>query len=245
LRATGPIEHPILFGFTCVIGLLLAVSIPMRWKPLVIFSCSLGAMFAFSSAPIQTMIFGFCLLIYNRLLSQFSFRWSALFAIGAVGVIGAFLLSNSPVGFIITHLTFSPESGYYREWTWHMVGLYVSQSPWFGLGYGEMPEEINHSIDSLWLVLALQSGYPGPFLVAFSLAGASATLTSGRNAGLTPAETKLATTLGIVMFLTAYIAFTVHLWGSSWILTGLLIGTKAHLSELGYVRPSAARQSPS
>jgi len=123
-----------------------------------------------------------------------------------------------------------------------MVGLYVSQSPWFGLGYGEMPQEINHSIDSLWLVLAIQSGFPGPVFLGLSLVGASAIFTGGRNAGLTPAETKLAATLGIVIFLTSYIAFTVHLWGSSWILTGLLIGMKAHLSELGYLRPAATRQ---
>ena len=242
LRATGPIEHPILYGFTSVIGVLLAVSIPIRGRRLVILSCSLGAIFAFSSAPIQVMLAGFCLLIYNRMLSQFSYRWSALMVAGAVGIIAAFLISNSPVGFIISHLTFSPESGYYREWTWHMVGLYVSQSPWFGLGYGEMPEEINHSIDSLWLVSAIRSGYPGAAFVALSLAGAAGVMTSGRSAGLTPAETKLAAALGIVMFLTAYISFTVHLWGTSWILTGLLIGVKAHLSELGYVRPAATRQ---
>jgi len=242
LRATGPVEHPILYGFTSVIGLLLAVSIPIRGRRLAIFSCSLGAIFAFSSAPVQTMIVGFGLLTYNHMLSQFSFRWSALMVAGAVGIIAAFLISNSPVGFIISHLTFSPESGYYREWTWHMVGLYVSQSPWFGLGYGEMPQEINHSIDSLWLVLAIQSGFPGPVFLGLSLVGASAIFTGGRNAGLTPAETKLAATLGIVIFLTSYIAFTVHLWGSSWILTGLLIGMKAHLSELGYLRPAATRQ---
>ena len=123
-----------------------------------------------------------------------------------------------------------------------MVGLYVSQSPWFGLGYGVMPEEINHSIDSLWLVLAIRSGYPGAVLVALSLFGAAAVLTGGRKFGLTPVESKLATTLGILLFLTAYLSFTVHLWGTSWILTGLLIGTKAHLSELGYLRPGAAGQ---
>jgi hypothetical protein len=123
-----------------------------------------------------------------------------------------------------------------------MVGLYVSQSPWVGLGYGERPEEINHSIDSLWLVLAIRSGYPGAVLVALSLFGAAAILSKGRKSDLTPVEAKLATTLGILLFLTAYIACTVHLWGTSWILTGLLIGTKAHLSELGYLRPDAARQ---
>ena len=162
-------------------------------------------MFAFSSAPIQAMVLGFGLLIYDRILSQFSFRWSALIVVGAVGIIAAFLISNSPIGFVISNLTFSPQSGYYREWTWDLVGLHVSQSPWFGLGYGELPEDINHSIDSLWLVLAIQSGFPGAVLVALSLLGAAAVLTSGRNAGLTSTETKLAATLGIALFLTVYI----------------------------------------
>ena len=242
LRATGPIEHPILYGFTCAIGLLLAVSIPIRGRRFAVLSCSLGTILAFSSAPIQIMLMGLGLLAYNRMLSTLSLRWTALIIAGAVGIMAAFVISNSPVGFIVTHLTFSPESGYYREWTWHMVGLYVSQSPWFGLGYGVMPEEINHSIDSLWLVLAIRSGYPGAVLVALSLFGAAAVLTGGRKFGLTPVESKLATTLGILLFLTAYLSFTVHLWGTSWILTGLLIGTKAHLSELGYLRPGAAGQ---
>jgi hypothetical protein len=165
-----------------------------------------------------------------------------LIVAGAVGIMAAFVISNSPVGFIVTHLTFSPESGYYREWTWHMVGLYVSQSPWFGIGFGELPEEINHSIDSLWLVLAIQSGFPGAVLVGLSLIGAAPILTGGRIADLTLAESKLATTLGIVLFLTLYLAFTVHIWGSGWILIGLLIGMKAHLSELGYLHRGVPRQ---
>jgi hypothetical protein len=200
---------------------------------------------AFSSAPIQTMLAGFGLLTYDRMFSRVASRWSVLIIAGAVAIMAAFLISNSPVGFIVTHLTFSPESGYYREWTWHMVGLYVSQSPWVGLGYGEMPEEINHSIDSLWLVFSIRSGFPGAVLIALSLFGAAVIFTKGRKSDLTPVEAKLATTLGILLFLTAYISFTVHLWGSSWILTGLLIGTKAHLSELGYLRPGAAGQRPS
>jgi hypothetical protein len=235
LRATGPIEHPILFAFISTIGLLVALSIPVRGRPFVIVSCALGTVLGLSSAPIQTMLFGLCLLAYNHLLSKSSYRWSVLIIAGAAGIIAAFLISNNPVGFIIANLTFTAESGYYREWTWHMVGLYVSQSPWFGLGYGELPDEINHSIDSLWLVLTILSGYPGAVLVALSLVGAGPILTRGRNADLTPAESKLGTTLGIVLFLALYLGITVHMWGSTWILIGLVIGMKAHLSELGYL----------
>jgi hypothetical protein len=240
-RATGPIEHPILYGFVCAIGLLLAVSIPIRGRGFVIFSCSVGAILALSSAPIQIMLVGFCLLAYERMLSKVPFRWLALIIAGLVAIMAAFVASDSPVGFIISNFTFSPQSGYYRVWTWQTVGLYVSQSPWVGLGYGEMPEELNHSIDSLWLVFSLRSGIPCAVLVALSLFSAGAILTKGNKSGLTPAEAKLAAALGILLFLTAYISFTVHLWGTIWILTGLLIGTKAHLTELGSL-PDAARQ---
>jgi hypothetical protein len=241
LRATGPIEHPILFGFTCGIGLIIAVSSQVRWRPFVIFSCSLGTIFAFSSAPIQGIFLGFGLLVYNRMLSNVPFRWLALMCAGAAGIIAAFAISNSPLGFIISHFIYSPESGYFREWTWERVIFYVSQSPWYGLGYGLAPDEINHSIDSLWLVLAIHSGFPGAVLVALSLFGAASLPTSGRKIDLTPAESRLGTTLGIVIFLTVYVAFTVHFWGTSWILAGLLIGTRAHLGEMGHLRPRATR----
>lgn len=230
LRATGTIEHPILFGFISTIGILIAASVPVPGRFFVIGACGLGAVLAFSSAPLQVMIIGFILLAYNSMFSRMAGRWLVLVAIGILAVTAAFVISNNPVGFIISNLTFSPESGYYREWTWHMVTLYVSQSPWFGLGFGKLPDEIDHSIDSLWLVLSIQSGYPGAVLVGLSLMGAAPIGSRGQH--LTPTEKKLATIVGIVLFLTLYIAFTVHIWGSGWILTGLLIGLKAHLTEL-------------
>ena len=107
-----------------------------------------------------------------------------------------------------------------------------------------MPEAINHSIDSLWLVLSIQSGYPGAVLVALTLLGARPTFTGGRKPELTSAESRLSSALAIVLFLTMFLAFTVHIWGSAWVLTGLLLGLKAHLSELGYLRRNhLARQS--
>lgn len=46
LRATGPVEHPILFGFACAIGFLLSVSINIRWGK----SCILASLGGWSSA---------------------------------------------------------------------------------------------------------------------------------------------------------------------------------------------------
>jgi hypothetical protein len=244
LRASGPVEHPILFGFICAIGLLVALAIPVRARLFVIVSCCMGTMISFSSAPIQVMIMGLALLVYDKLLAGLHYRWSILIGVAIAAVVAAFTFSSNPVGFVISHLTFSPESGYYREWTWALVDQYVSQSPWFGLGFGELPEEINHSIDSLWLVLSIQAGVPGAVLVGLSLIGATPIFTRGREPGLSSEELRLKGVIGIVLFLTIYISFTVHLWGTAWILTGLLVGVKAHLSELGYLasRLSAPRE---
>ena len=241
LRATGPVEHPILFGLTCAIGLLIAVSTSIRLRKLVIFLCSFGLFFAFSSAPIFAAFFGLGLLVYNRVFWRVPHRWLILIGAGAVAIIITFLISNSPVSFVIRHFIYSPESGYYREWTWDRVMFFVSQSPWYGLGYGLLPDDINHSINSLWLVVAIHSGFLGIALVALSLIGAASLPTSGRNTYLRPSESKLGTTLGILIFLTVYMAFTVHLWGTSWILTGLLLGLKAHLGELGHLRPCTSQ----
>jgi hypothetical protein len=39
--------------------------------------------------------------------------------------------------------------------------------------------------------------------------------------------------LGVVMAVIIFTGFTVHFWGSMWILVGLLTGLRAHLGELG------------
>ena len=169
-------------------------------------------------------------------------RWLALIALGAAAILAAFLISDLPVGFIISHLIFDPSSGYYRYWTWARVTFYVSQSPWFGLGYGVAPDDINHSVDSLWLVLSIHAGVPGAVFTLCSLVGAAWLPTRGPKVGLTPAESDLGMILGILIFLIIYISFTVDLWGSIWILTGFLIGMRAHLGELGKLDGGARAQ---
>jgi len=232
LRATGPIEHPILYGFICGISLLIAISNPIRWRPFVIFSCALGTIFAWSSAPLQGTLLGCALLIYDRVMVRVGVRWLLLIGVGMLALAAAFVVSESPIGFIISHFIYDPESGYYRQWTWDRTIFYVSQSPWYGLGYGPVPDEIDHSIDSLWLVLAIHSGFVGAALVMFSLFLAASLPKRRHNINLASGS-NLATTLSMLIFLTMFVSFTVHLWGTTWILIALLVGLKAHLGQLG------------
>ncbi len=237
LRATGPIEHPILYGFTCVVGVILAVNIRVGARILIISLSALGTIFSFSSAPLQCLILSFCLLIYGRKMAGVRFRWTALLVVLTVGIILIVLISASPIGFISSHFIYDSSSGYYRSWTWDRVIYYVSQSPWYGLGYGIQPDDINHSIDSLWLVLAIHAGVPGALLTAICLIGSASIPTNGRTVNLSGIESRLGTALGILIFITIYMAFTVHLWGSVWILIGLIAGLRGHLGELGQLPP--------
>jgi hypothetical protein len=232
LRATGPIEHPIWFGFICTIGLLIAISVPIRARGFAILLCGIGAVISLSSAPLQCAVMGVGLVAYDRLLSRFSFRWLALMMLGAGAVAAAYMISNNPIGWIISHLIYDPYSGYYRVWTWDQVTLYVSTSPWYGLGFGILPDPIKHSIDSLWLTLAIHSGWPGCILVAVSIVAAGSVSTGGNRTNLMPAEARLGTTLGIIAFLTLILAATATLLGTLWVLTGMLAGVKAHLGDL-------------
>ena len=56
------------------------------------------------------MIMGLGLLTYDFLLSRNSYRWTILLVAGALGLFAAFTINNNPIGFVISHLMFSPES---------------------------------------------------------------------------------------------------------------------------------------
>jgi hypothetical protein len=239
LRASGPVEHPILLGFISAGALLFIASLKLSWRWFTAIACTLGLVFALSSAPIQVLLIGFALLLYGRLTAGIPFRWIALPTLTGLAILPTFAI-GSPLGFILSNLIFDAKSGYYRYMTWQSVMAYVSQSPWFGLGFEVTPEEINHSIDALWLVLSIQYGYAGAILTAIALMGASSISTSGKGVSLTDQETRLGTVLGVFSCVTILMAFTVHLWGSEWVLTGLLAGTRAHLGELGRMSPALA-----
>ncbi len=240
LRATSTLEHPILFGMTCAVGLLLAASVPIRGRSFAVFACGLGTFFALSSAPIQGALLGLGLVMYNRGMAGIQFRWAAVMGLAATGVIFLFMVTNHPFGVIFDHLTFTPEDGYFRLYTWQMASAALDQSPWFGLGF-VTPEfyEIPSTVDAFWLEWALLFGIPGSLLAALSILGAVSLPTDGPRAHLTNAESKLGTALGIVIFVILFLGFTVHYYGTGWILIPLLVGVRAHLGELGRVSASA------
>jgi hypothetical protein len=88
LRAMGSVEHPILFGFICGLGFLLSVGSKTGGRKLTAVICALGALLSFSSAPLLGIAVGAGLLVYNRLLSRFLWRWRALLTVLLMAFIG-------------------------------------------------------------------------------------------------------------------------------------------------------------
>jgi hypothetical protein len=237
LRAAGPIEHPILFGIIAGIGLLFAVSVKIRFRTFCIAACGLGTIICFSSAPEQSVMLGFALLIYGRVMAGLKVKW--LLILGGIATIALtlFLVSNSPFGLLFDLATIDPATAYYRLYIWNLLGPYALESPWFGVFTDNM--EYQGSVDSLWLVLSLLYGIPCAILVGLSMIGACSLPTDPARAYLGQAESRAGTVLGVVMAVIIFTGFTVHFWGSLWILVGLLTGLRAHLGELGWLNRRA------
>jgi O-antigen ligase len=238
-RAMGTIEHPILFGIVCAVGLLLAVGSPIRAKGLTMAACGLGVLLSLSSAPVQAAIMGLGLLTYDRIFARFRWRWLLLIVIVALGIGASYAFTASPFAFIYGHLSIDPASYWARLYQWNTVGAIVLNSPWFGIGFElrELTKQasffVQASVDSLWLNLALVYGIPGAVLVGLSMLSATCYPAAAPNVNLTIEESKLATTLSVVIFLVSLLGFTVHFWGVTWMLVGLLVGVRAHLADLG------------
>src|SRR5208283_1985620 len=133
VRATGPLEHPILFGFTSAIGLLLTFAIKIRWRTFCIAACALGLVIAFSSAPEQCAIMGFGLLIYSRVFPSLPHKWLLLSIVPVVTAVSLFLSTNTPFGHLFELITIDPSTAYYRLYIWQSVGPAILQNPFFAV----------------------------------------------------------------------------------------------------------------
>jgi O-antigen ligase len=234
LRATSTMDHPILFGFVCSVGLVSAVALPIRKRPFVICASMIGLILALSSAPIQSVLIALGLFAYERLLPTVRYKWTALLSFVGAVLFVVFESLDNPFGFIFNHLVFDTGSAYYRIYIWQTAGAVITAKPWYGIGYAQsVLYDIPSTVDSVWLVWSLQFGLPGALLFAASLMGSASLPTRGNAVRLSAIETRIGLTLGILIVAIILLGFTVHFFGEEWMLVPFLMGMRAHLGELG------------
>jgi hypothetical protein len=107
-RAASTLEHPILLGNACLVGLLMATTMRGALRQFMLAGSAVGLTLSVSSAPISGAVIGFGALLYNKLLRNFPFRWGLLLASGAGVILLIFNAHPRPWGFIFNYLTFDP-----------------------------------------------------------------------------------------------------------------------------------------
>lgn len=240
VRAASTFDHPILLGTYCTVAcgiFLFSEQRPlskMLWAGLCVFGCLLSL----SSAPLLSCLIVLMLYLYNTALKQYSGRWRALQMCLATIVVVIMAVANHPIGWIISHLTFDPVSGYFRMLIWDAAIQKIMESPMAGYAFGRLNHDIlDTTVDSVWLVFALRFGLPMIILLVLTNI-ASILPVRGRFNGImedpSAPELRIAFTVAVVMLM--FTGLTVHYWNYLWIFWGVCIGIRASLREFSMYR---------
>jgi hypothetical protein len=234
IRATSSLDHPILFGVFC--GVVSAILLLWEQGALrrAFFSgiCLIGCILSQSSAALMCFVLVLAAFFYDRMMRGTPARWTIFWAVVGAGISAVFVLSQHPIGWLISHLTLDPETGYYRILIWNAALDRISQSPLTGYALDLFNENIlDSTVDCVWLVAALRFGIPASaFLFLTNLAAiwpnGKPRATASRNFD---ERMNLAFTIVLLMFM--FSGITVHFWNYMWIFWGLCIGIKASLRE--------------
>ncbi|MDF0494647.1 hypothetical protein [Bradyrhizobium yuanmingense] len=233
VRAASTFDHPILLGTYCTVAcgiLLFSEQRPlsrMLWAGLCVFGCLLSL----SSAPLLSCFIVLMVYLYDAALKQYSGRWRALQLCLVAMVLVILAVANHPLGWIISHLTFDPVSGYFRMLIWDAATQKIMYSPLTGYAFGPLNHDIlDSTIDSVWLVFALRFGLPMVFLLL--LTNITSILPSGFKGVMEDPSApglRIAFTVAVVMLM--FTGLTVHYWNYLWIFWGVCIGIRASLRE--------------
>ena len=237
MRAGGPFAHPILLGTAMAYGLVFTYALRGTFRVLCSVGCAIGLIASFSSAPLLGLILAVALMIYGKLV-KFRGRWLVILTVATGSFVLFVLLHPAPFGWLLGHFLLNAQTGNYRLLIWQYAGEGVLASPIVGMGlidpYPTRPAWMAQTVDSIWLMSAMQFGIPGSILIASSIVSACwAPAERGKqdDGFASVDQDRMAKCLSMNIFLTIFLGFTVHFWGTSWILLGLMAGLRASFSQ--------------
>ncbi|RXG91473.1 hypothetical protein [Bradyrhizobium vignae] len=235
VRAAATFDHPILLGAFCATACCIFLfserrqSSKLFWAGLSLFGCLL----ALSSAPLLSCSITLALYVYNALLKRYGWRWHALNLLLGVAVVVILSVANHPLGWIVSHLTFDPVSGYFRMLIWDAAIPRILDAPFAGHAFSSLQDDIlDTTVDAAWLVFALRFGIPMIFFLALS--NIASFLPVRSNFRGTIEDTRLSdlrTGFTIAVAMLMFTGLTVHYWNYMWIFWGVCIGIRSSLRE--------------
>ena len=235
IRAVSTFEHPILFGSFCP----LLLTLMLYWERsalrriLWVSLCLAGTIASITSIALLSLFVAVGLFTYDHLMNNYRWRWKVIWAFLTLVFSALFLISNAPFGWLITHLTFDPESGYFRFLIWDAALTYIEQAPLTGYAYNLLHHDIlDTTVDSVWLVTSLRYGVPAVIFLFLANVTAFLPLKTSRNISVDLNVMKMSTAFTIVLILFVFDGLTVHYWNFLWIFWGVCIGIRVSLREL-------------
>jgi hypothetical protein len=233
-RAASTFDHPIPFGVFCALtaAILLSWEKTTLGRSLTVGFCFLGCALSLSSAALIAFAIVLAAHAYDQLLKRYSGRWTVFWTILGTVIFVVSIVTAHPLAWILTHLTYDPQTGFYRLMTWEMGLAYIAQSPIVGYGYFFNNELLDNTIDSIWLVFALRFGIP--VVVLLFLANVAVLFPGRQNSKEMNSDhldqMRRAFTLVILLFM--FTGLTVHFWKYILMFWGLSLGVRASLREL-------------
>jgi hypothetical protein len=233
IRATSTFDHPILFGCFCSLtaAILLYAEQKAPKRILWVGLCTLGCLLAQSSAAVMALFIVLATYAFDCTLTRYQWRWSVFRMVAIVLFLLVFVLSDNPVGWVISHFTFDPQTGFYRRLIWNAATAQIAQAPITGAGFVLFGDYVlDKTVDCVWLVVGLRYGIP--MIILLVLLNVSSFLPTGRRAvERTRDLDSMRTAFTLVLLTFMFAGFTVHFWNYMWIFWGLCIGIRASLRE--------------
>jgi len=234
IRATSTLDHPILFGvFSALVNAIL-----LLWEKngsrrvMLSLVCLLGCILSQSSASLMAYVLGVAAYAYDRQLRTVSARWTIFWVLFGVAAGLIFLVTKHPIGWVISHLTLDPQSGYYRILIWDAALGAIAQSQLIGYSFQLFSQHIlDNTIDSVWLVEALRYGVPAVAFLFWANIAAIWPARRRQTAAEDDFDRRMNFAFTIVLLLFVFSGITVHIWNYMWIFWGMCIGIKTSLRE--------------
>jgi len=234
LRASSVFEGAEHYGVFCVVAaaIFLYAERGIRWI-LFVGLAYFGAILSLSSGPLMGLGIVTAAFSYDCILKQYAWRWKALVTAIAVFLSLIFLIANHPIIWLIGHLTFDPQTAWFRLGTWMYALPRIGESPFIGHGFVEGAARAEvlvflRSIDCLWLVEALRYGLPAVVLLILTM---FSSFLSSRMSVLDLKTYNLGTGLTLAIVTMGLVGISVHFWDAPWLLLNLLIGIRASIAE--------------
>lgn len=244
-RTYSSFSHPILFGlFASSLTGIVWFSLKGRQRLGGLFVLFMCVFTALSSAPMISLFSQTALIIWGAMFRRYKNKWKAAvyLALAMVAAIEVFSPSGV-VRWVISHMTFNPQTGYYRLAIWEFGSMEVERHPLFGIGYNDWVRPawmVVDSVDNFWLFTSMKYGLPSILTLILVLL-----ISIYRVVKLNNPDWKefkqgwLISVFGFVL-----VGTTVHFWSSAFSFFAIIIGLGVTLGSGKHSSVISQRSQP-